>query len=167
MLIGTETPSVLKEAIQWGYKNNWTIVYNPIQIEIFKNKSTYTGIDITRNINASHDIDSISISNGTEASLKTSLKDMYLNQILNVNATNNFFKISTKLEYLSMIVNLSDLMKCSIGFVCTLASNYCRILDEFRAILAMKGHVDFADISLETCSKPPCVGNEHIKSFSW
>lgn len=58
-------------------------------------------------------------------------------------------------QYLLMITNLVDFMKCN-AFVCTLASNYCRLLDELKATIGHKPNALFADISKESYSNPPC-----------
>ena len=66
-----------------------------------------------------------------------------------------------------MLVHLSDFLKCD-AFVCTLMSNYCRLIDEFRATIAMKPAALFADLSKETCSQPPCYRGQPGKlSFDW
>jgi len=59
------------------------------------------------------------------------------------------------LEYLSMILTLDYASRCR-GWVCTLASNYCRLIDELRATVGGKANYPFADLSHETCGKPPC-----------
>ena len=69
------------------------------------------------------------------------------------------------LEYLSMLLNLEYALKCE-SWVCTLASNFCRIIDELRCTVGAKCNRHFADLSGETCSSPPCVnGHGHIHSF--
>lgn len=70
------------------------------------------------------------------------------------------------MEYVSMIINLADLMKCN-AFVCTLQSNYCRLLDELRTVVARKQGADFADLSVETCSKTPCIQGQGRINFGW
>lgn len=61
-------------------------------------------------------------------------------------------------EYLSMILNLQYSLQCK-AWVCTLASNSCRLIDELRSTIAAKANRYFADLSNETCSQLPCVLN--------
>ena len=61
------------------------------------------------------------------------------------------------LEYVSMLLNLEYALKCE-AWVCTLASNSCRIIDELRSTIGGKANRHFADLSSETCSEPPCIG---------
>ena len=68
-------------------------------------------------------------------------------------------------EYLAMILNLEYALRCN-AWVCTLASNFCRVIDELRATVGGKAHFPFADLSSETCSSPPCIG-KGINSFDW
>lgn len=73
-------------------------------------------------------------------------------------------QVHDDLEYLSMILNLEYSVRCE-GFVCTIASNFCRIIDEMRATIGMKANRFYADLSYETCSNPPCIGSENITKF--
>jgi hypothetical protein len=66
-------------------------------------------------------------------------------------------------EYLSMLLNLQVSTHCE-AWVCTLASNSCRVMDEFRATVGGKANRFYADISHETCDHIPCIVGEH-KSF--
>lgn len=59
-------------------------------------------------------------------------------------------------EYLSMLLNLQIAMKCE-AWVCTLASNSCRMMDEMRATIGAKANRFYADLSIETCTDPPCI----------
>jgi hypothetical protein len=65
-------------------------------------------------------------------------------------------QIHDNLEYFSMIFNLEYALKCE-AWVCTLASNTCRIIDEMRATIGGKANRKYVDLSVETCSKPPCI----------
>jgi len=58
------------------------------------------------------------------------------------------------LEYISMLLNLQFALKCD-AWVCTLASNWCRLIDELRATVGGKANRYYADLSKETCSTPP------------
>lgn len=71
-----------------------------------------------------------------------------------------------KLEYISMLLNLYYSLR-SEAYVCTLASNSCRIIDEMRATLGGKANRFYADLSIETCARPPCLDeNDPILSFA-
>jgi hypothetical protein len=92
-----------------------------------------------------------------------------MNADLQFTVTQNGQHISNKdakhpFEYLSMFINLSELMKCD-AYVCTLRSNYCRLLDEFRATIGEKPWADLADLSIETCGHPPCINGQNITNF--
>lgn len=58
-------------------------------------------------------------------------------------------------EYFSMLLNLKYSLQCE-AWVCTLASNSCRLIDELRSTVGGKANRFFADLSAETCSDPPC-----------
>lgn len=62
------------------------------------------------------------------------------------------------LEYVSMLLNLEYSVQCE-AWVCTLASNSCRLIDEIRATIGAKANRAFADLSKESCSTPPCIGS--------
>ena len=62
-------------------------------------------------------------------------------------------------EYLSYLLHLNELLSCDVS-ICTLASNYCRILDEIRSTVGGMAHGYSADLSIETCAQPPCI-NQH------
>lgn len=77
-------------------------------------------------------------------------------------------------EYLSMVLNLQFSLRSS-AWVCTLASNSCRLIDELRATIAGKAHHLFADLSEESCADmalatpKPCFGlrGEGDRDFGW
>ena len=50
--------------------------------------------------------------------------------------------------------------------VCTLASNWCRVVDELRVTVGGQVNGLFADLSEETCKLPPCIGS-NVYSFDW
>ena len=62
------------------------------------------------------------------------------------------------LEYLSMLLNIDHLLQSS-AWVCTLASNFCRLVDELRTTVSPLLTRPFVDISPETCNLSPCVGD--------
>lgn len=69
--------------------------------------------------------------------------------------------VHDELEYVSEILNLEYLVRSDM-YVCTLASNFCRLVDELRVTLGYKAKRLFADLSHESCRKkpsPPCIGD--------
>ena len=70
------------------------------------------------------------------------------------------------LEYLSILLNLQNSLKCD-AWVCTLASNTCRIIDELRATIGGKANYHSADLSKETCGSPPCYDGFNNTSLDW
>lgn len=70
-----------------------------------------------------------------------------------------------ELEYLSYLLNLQLALRAH-AFVCTMASNTCRLIDEMRATSGSKASAFYADLSAETCDHPPCIGTG-IKDFSY
>lgn len=68
----------------------------------------------------------------------------------------NSMPANRQMEYFSYLLHLGDLLRCR-AFVCTLASNYCRLVDELRATVGGKANAYLADLSLESCANPPCV----------
>ena len=71
--------------------------------------------------------------------------------------------VHDKLEYISMLLNLEYALKCD-AWVCTLASNSCRVIDELRSTVAAKAGNLYADISEESCGRKPCIG---FGVFNW
>jgi hypothetical protein len=69
------------------------------------------------------------------------------------------------LEYLSMVLSIHYLAKGN-AFICTLASNFCRLVDELRSTVGGKADRPYVDLSVETCGKPPCL-YENITFFDW
>lgn len=70
------------------------------------------------------------------------------------------------LEYISMLLNLEYALRCE-AWVCTIASNSCRVMDELRATLGAKANRYFVDLSSETCVAPPCIGTEDDVIYSF
>ena len=66
--------------------------------------------------------------------------------------------VHDNLEYISMLLNLQYALRCET-WVCTLASNSCRIIDELRITIGGKANRNYADLSAETCKRPPCIGD--------
>jgi hypothetical protein len=59
-------------------------------------------------------------------------------------------------EYLSMLLNIHYLIQAS-GWVCTMSSNFCRVIDELRATVGGRAGQAFMDLSIEKCTHPPCL----------
>ena len=55
-------------------------------------------------------------------------------------------------KYFAMIYDLSFHLRCE-AFVCTMASNFCRIIDELRATVGAKAHRHYSDISSHNIDK--------------
>lgn len=66
------------------------------------------------------------------------------------------------LEYFSMVLNLQYALMCE-GWICTIASNSCRIMDELRTTVGGKANRYFADLSGESCESPPCFEEGVVK----
>ena len=58
-------------------------------------------------------------------------------------------------EYLSYLVHLADNVKCAAN-ICTIPSNFCRLIDELRGTVGGKANKLMIDLSTETCPTPPC-----------
>lgn len=70
--------------------------------------------------------------------------------------------VHDNLEYISMMLNLQYALRCET-WVCTLASNSCRIIDELRTTIGGKANRKYADLSIETCKEPPCIEGGNYK----
>eukprot|EP01041_Mallomonas_annulata_P010792 gene10792-22529_t len=88
----------------------------------------------------------------------TNLFDRYYVSARLNNKDRNLFKetLHDENEYISMLLNLEYALKCD-AWVCTLASNTCRLIDELRATIGGKANKPFVDLSIETCKEPPCI----------
>lgn len=75
-------------------------------------------------------------------------------------------QIHHELEYISMLLNLYYSLRCE-AWVCTLASNSCRIIDQLRATIGGKANRHFADLSVETCHHPPCLVGITEAPYRW
>lgn len=60
-------------------------------------------------------------------------------------------------EYLSMLLNLDYHMQCS-AFVCTMRSNFCRVIDELRASVAFKANRFYTDLTSREPEPKPNMG---------
>jgi hypothetical protein len=73
--------------------------------------------------------------------------------------------VHNDLEYISMLLNLQYALK-SEAWICTLASTSCRVMDELRCTVGAKCNRFYADLSAETCTRPPCIDhNEFLLSY--
>ena len=134
-----------KEAVRWGRRHNVNVFYT----DLFNRSQVSARLgfkELHKEAGDQYSFIGKSNSNGTE-SASPGLK-------------------YHQLEYLSMIINLAYLVKCD-AWVCTLASNYCRLVDELRATVGGKANRFYADLSRDTCSSPPCIGGQNITSFKW
>jgi hypothetical protein len=68
------------------------------------------------------------------------------------------------LEYFSMLLNLHYHLQCE-AYVCTMASNFCRVIDELKATVAGKIHRHYADLS--ECRNPPCLRIDKDFHLGW
>lgn len=183
IFFGTETPSIVSDAIAWGMESGWTVLFNPLQLEIFRRTGLAVPKLTTTNSSnrATSDIHNRKLLTMQSTEMVEGKEgDKPSNRILQVNRPHTsekakqarprqVYRVSamhTDMEFPSMLVNLADLMRCD-AFVCTLQSNYCRLLDEMRALVAAKPSALFADLSIETCAKPPCIGYKNIMTFEW
>ena len=69
-----------------------------------------------------------------------------------------------EMEYISYLLHLSETLRCDI-FICTVPSNYCRLIDELRTTIGAKADYINADISSETCQNPPCIRNFGLPNY--
>jgi hypothetical protein len=69
-------------------------------------------------------------------------------------------------EYLSMLLNLEYSVRCE-AWVCTLASNSCRLIDEMRATVGGKANRYYADLSMKSCGREEdfCLHTGEILKF--
>ena len=67
-------------------------------------------------------------------------------------------------EYVSMLLNIDHHMRCN-AFVCTIPSNFCRVIDELRASIGGKANRHYADIG-ESCGRIPCI-DHLIADVGW
>lgn len=59
-------------------------------------------------------------------------------------------------EYLSALLNIYYLVQAD-AWVCTLGSNFCRLVDELRATIGGRGGLPYIDLSVEKCYQVPCL----------
>ena len=147
---------------------NNTVTQSNMNMNINSNENLIIGSNKNSNINP---VASLLARNGTiflstedpdvineanQWSIENKWKIYYTNLIDKTSFIHN-----NELEYLSMLLNLEYSLKCS-AYVCTLASNSCRIIDELRATIGGKANKHYADLSIETCYNPPCIGSKDI-----
>lgn len=164
LFFGTETLSVFVQMLQWGRQNGWITHYNPLLLHLFRAKNVHFSKEHIKLMK-----EDILYKKQIFPDSDFSLFDQYFQQIdgYSRNLINGPQHHShSELEYWSIIVNLIETLQCS-GFVCTLQSNFCRVIDELRSTVAWKYDSLFADLSIETCSNPPCIGGKGIKGYDW
>ena len=128
IFLGTETPSIIQQAIEWSLKTNITVIYT----NIFDRSIVSASLDFKN-----------------QHAIRKSPSFRY-----------------HELEYLNILLNLYNSLKCD-AWICTLASNYCRIIDELRATIGGKANYHFVDLSKESCNKVPCYNNENHSDLGW
>lgn len=69
------------------------------------------------------------------------------------------------MEYASYLLHLGQLVRCDWGLVCTVPSNFCRLVEELRATVGGKADGLVADLSSETCVSPPCIRDFALPNF--
>lgn len=74
------------------------------------------------------------------------------------------FRKHREMEYFSYILHIADSIMCEV-FICTWPSNYCRIIDELRTTIGGKANRLSVDLSVETCTKLPCIRNHGLGNF--
>lgn len=67
-------------------------------------------------------------------------------------------------EYLSYILHLLDTVTCEVA-ICTLPSNYCRLIDELRTTVGGKANRYFVDLSVETCPSRRCIRSHGLGNY--
>ncbi len=183
LVMGTETPNVWKEAQEWAKVSGWDVKFNPIQKELWAAKGwdsegahvidtemkNRPRLDKLAGEGALSKVDPnqelcYSQSHMYVPTFPTKASDQIKTPNVVVTKTS---PIALRFEYLSMLVNMRDFLSCNIH-VCTLASNYCRIIDVMRAVLGKPGTL-WVDLSRETCKNPPCFyGDEaQLSSMSY
>lgn len=65
-------------------------------------------------------------------------------------------------EYHSYLLHLQELLSCET-LVCTMASNYCRVVDELRSTVGARANKIAVDLSVETCPRPIITTSTEIK----
>ena len=69
-----------------------------------------------------------------------------------------------EMEYISYLLHLSEIIRCDV-MICTVPSNYCRLIDELRTTIGAKANYLNADLSQETCKNPPCIRNFGLPNY--
>lgn len=183
IFLATEDSHVLEEILHWGNETYRNFTLFPLQHA----SNRMIRFD-TSKVHHSHD----SLSKGKKnlvkgqqpQSQKQVVKPVFYDHFYEISYTNLFnrsglwaekhilYKHSSKNlvvhhpdEYLSMLLNIHLLVHAS-GWVCTLASNFCRIVDELRATIGARAHLAFIDLSRESCPSRFCV-YEGFKDFGW
>lgn len=115
LFLGSEDPSVIREAEAWGVATGWRVVYTKL-------------------------FDRAGVSAGRNFTVQEQEKAQGVHT-------------HHELEYFSMIYNLDLHLRCN-AFVCTMSSNFCRVIDELRATVASKANKHLADV---LCLTSVCI----------
>eukprot|EP01038_Epipyxis_sp_PR26KG_P009839 gene9839-13233_t len=116
LVIGSEDPSAIDDAVAWGNKTGWKVIFT----DLFDRHSV-------------------------SASLNYSIQSQ---QRLHQTQKHH------ELEYFSMLLNLDYLLRCQ-AFVCTMMSNFCRVIDLLRSTVAYKANYHMADLNCG--DETPCI----------
>ena len=142
IFIGTENPDVIREAMEWGKKNSINVFYT----DLFDRSLVSARLDQKEMSKVR-----FQCNGGYTMVVRAGGRSQCVRQ--------------HPLEYLSMIINLFYMIKCD-AWVCTLQSNWCRLVDELRATVGGKANRYFADLSEGTCASPPCLV-DGIYAYEW
>jgi hypothetical protein len=135
------------DAIAWGKKKRWQILYNPLIFASFRNNYPTANLSMFPV--------PIMSNQTTNSSILPSLTNLL---------DDSSKKSSHLIEFTYFMVSLVDILRCD-SYVCTLAANFCRLIDELRAMIAMKPDAFYADLSEESCWEPPCIGAADYRSL--
>jgi hypothetical protein len=106
--LGSEEPTVFKEAKEWAALKNWTLHYHT-----FFDRSKLTSRE------------------GQEEQ---------------VSKEKSFSAHHDELEYFAMVFDIDNHIKCE-AFVCTMKSNFCRVIEELRATVGGKANRYYVDLN--------------------
>ena len=88
----------------------------------------------------------------------------YMNNTEQVSLRSSKVAKHHELEYFSMLLNLHYHLQCE-AFVCTMGSNFCRVIDELKATVAGKIHRHYADLT--ECNDPSCIRIDKDFYLGW
>eukprot|EP01038_Epipyxis_sp_PR26KG_P009838 gene9838-13232_t len=126
IFIGSEDPSAIDDAVAWGNKTGWKVIFT----DLFDRHSV-------------------------SASLNYSIQSQ---QRLHQTQKHH------ELEYFSMLLNLDYLLRCQ-AFVCTMESNFCRVIDELRSTVAYKANYHMVDLNCKIEDGSYCIDSRF--GYAW